>query len=97
MTTQPDRREVRLNTKIFGTNCRGMSLKVVNLSGNEALGFFGLFSGADSVGFEDLNARTDVVENPYWKGNRGPGCEVPDYGILDACIFKETTAYAWVF
>lgn len=78
MTTQPDRREVRLDTEIFGTNSRGMSLEIVNLSGNEALGFFGLFSGADSVGFVDLNARSDAVEYPYWKGNGGPGCEVPD-------------------
>ena len=93
MTTQPDRREVRLDTEVFGANSRGMSLKVVNFSGYEALGFFGLFSGADSEGFEDLNARTDVVENPYRKGSWGPGCEVPDYVRHFRCLpFRENNS-----
>lgn len=97
MTTQPDRREVRFDTEVFGTDSRGMSLEVVNLSCNEALGFFGLFPTTNSVGFEELNARTDVVENPYWKGNWRPGREVPDYGTLGTCILRKSTAYAWVF
>ena len=53
-----------------------MGLEVVDLAGDQALGFFGLGAGANGVCFENLDVRADVVVNIDREGWWWPGSEV---------------------